>query len=69
MIFGGGAGAIALAAGRVSDEDEDVAQMSGDDDILLSDFVPVTQTHGHAVYWGDEGPDDHDHEDEELFLF
>ena len=75
MIFGGGGGLVALAAGQVADDDEDPSEPeAAEDDALLSNLIPIMETESHAVYVDDfgnfvEGPDDHDHDHEELFLF
>ena len=80
MIFGGGAGFVGLAAGRVAegDDDEDNADEEAHefDDVLLTDLLPVAEAMSHAVYVDDLGnfmadPNDHDqdHEEEDdLFL-
>lgn len=80
MVFGGGAGFVGLAAGRVAegDDDEDNADEEAHefDDVLLTDLLPVAEAMSHAVYVDDLGnfiadPNDHDqdHEEEDdLFL-
>ena len=80
MLFGGGAGFVGLAAGRVAegDDDDDNADEEAHefDDVLLTDLLPVAEAMSHAVYVDDLGnfiadPNDHDHDHEEeddLFL-
>jgi len=74
MLFGGGAGFVGLAAGRVAEGDDADEEAHEFDDVLLTDLLPVAEAMSHAVYVDDLGnfiadPNDHDHEEEDdLFL-
>ena len=66
-VFGLGAGSIAFAAGRSEDEPDEAAD-NPDDNILLSDLIPVIEDQRHEVWVDDEGnfiapPDGHHHGD------